>query len=248
MRSESIFIKELAKNEIISPSEQLDLLTRWKTTNDRRALDRLYASIIKIIPKIASSLRPPKSPHYMDLVQEGNIAVYKSLKSYDIEKHTTSVYWYATYLAKKAMLNFLLSNDKPVRIKGSQYIYKAIKLLKKDPTNEEIYNYIRETNMNEQQFLAAIEKVRTSKKINTSEDVVCEQSPDPEKAALFNDCAEKAKQAITNIENLKYKNIVEEYFFDNQTMQTIGDRHGIAKQRVQQIISQQIKSIRKKMN
>jgi RNA polymerase sigma factor (sigma-70 family) len=247
MEISKIYLKELSRKAKIPAGEQLNLLKKWKQKGDKKSFDLLYGSIIKAVPNIARSLRPVDSPHYMDLIQEGNLTVYNALRLYDPKVYSGSVFFYAMSLVKKAMSNFLLANEKPVKIKSSKYVKLAISLSQQSPSNQDVRLFIEKNKLKKERFIPIFDRVKSSAACNSDDSEVQYDQDNSEDCVIKKDFIDKAKKAIYTMEG-RNKNIIVDYFLKGQNMSTIGRKHHIARQRVQQIINSELSKLRNKMD
>jgi RNA polymerase sigma factor (sigma-70 family) len=247
VKSSKIYLKELSEKAKIPADKQLDLLKKWKQYGDKKSFNLLYESIIKAVPKVALSLRPADSPHYMDLIQEGNLTVYNALCMYNPKVYDGSVFFYSMSLVKKAMSNFLLANEKPVKIKNSKYVKLAIELTQQNPTNEEVGAFIEKNKLKKEMFIPVYNRVKSSAACNSDDSEVYYEQKNSEESVIRKDLIEKVKKELSYMDG-KSKNIIVDYFLNGQNMSVIGRKNHIARQRVQQIINSELGKLRNKMD
>lgn len=243
---ERIYSKNLNNWPIIPTKEHLSLLRKWKREGDQHSFNLLYNSIIKYIPKIALSLKRRDNAHYMDLLQEGNLAVYNSLLSYDIDKYEGSVFSYSLRLAKIAMIHFLMRNESPVKMENSKYmrLYRD----NRDATTEELEAIAKREGLNKKAFLQSC-MVSARKRKNQQEHIIKCQEIDPEQVCIKADqekmAVKKLKETISDERN---RNLLLDYFFDDTTMTKVSKKYKMSRQAASSIIGRELKKLRKEMS
>ena len=94
------YLKEIKQYEILSDKEQNELIKKAKLENDQDAFLKVYYSNLFFVVKLAYKYYFPfLHLSIMDLIQEGNYALLKSMKSYDIK-----------YIDKKKISSYIYKN------------------------------------------------------------------------------------------------------------------------------------------
>jgi RNA polymerase sigma-32 factor len=263
MRSEGqLYLDHIKTLKIIPKKEQIDLMKEWKNNNNNEAFEKVYKSNLKIVPRIVCLYKHPNHNQFMDIIQEGNIALLKALRKYNPE-HNTSVTYYSFKFVKRIILRFIITHDKIIKyrlnktnisvfgnLKGVKYIFS-----KPEGVEDRIKDLSEETGI-------SIEKIRTSishLKINfvyldrlvhddnnhyTHHDVVANNSN------VFEDFANlEIKNKLNNIINnskisTRNKKIIKEYYFNDRTYQNIGNEFGLSRERIRQIINNSISHLK----
>src|SRR5258707_84568 len=108
------YVEHVMGLPVLSESEEQDLARRWYGSGDRKALDRLISSHLRLVPTIAK-----KYAGYgiaiADLIGEGNIGLMQSAARFDPDKGFRFS-TYARWWIKAAILNFILQSWSLVKV------------------------------------------------------------------------------------------------------------------------------------
>lgn len=102
---------------VLSESEEKELVQRWKTTGDRKALDRLIESHLRLVPRIARKYSG-YGINVGDLISEGHIGLMQSIERFKPEKGFRFS-TYARWWIKAAILNFILQTWSIIKVGNS---------------------------------------------------------------------------------------------------------------------------------
>ena len=177
-----MYLKEIGKTPLLTPDEEKDLARRI-AKGEEAARQRLIKANLRLVVSIAKRYvhRGPLS--ISDLIQEGNIGLFKAVEKFDPErgfKFST----YATWWIRQAITRALADQSRTIRIpvhmvetisKFTQAKRKLSQELGREPLVEEIAIEME----------LAVEKVRHIQKI--SQDVVSLEQPigdDEDKSTL----------------------------------------------------------------
>ncbi len=105
------YLKEINRYPLLTREEEHDLAVRFKKTGDREILQKLVTSNLRFVVKIAFEY-----VHYrvklLDLVQEGNIGLVKAVRDFDPFKEvrltTYAVWWIRSYIQDAILRNHSL--------------------------------------------------------------------------------------------------------------------------------------------
>lgn len=131
------YLKEIRKYPVLEKEEMLELFYKYKS-GDKKAREAIINSNLKLVVHFAFRyFQGLSSLHLMDIIQEGNIGLMRSLDCYDPKKgaFTTHAYF---YIRREILTSIYTKDDlirKPVHI--NQKI-NAIKNKFDDATAEEI--------------------------------------------------------------------------------------------------------------
>jgi RNA polymerase sigma-32 factor len=98
----------------LSVQEEQRLSRRWRTLEDRAALDRLVRAHLGLVVKIATEFRN-SGPSLEDLIQEGNLGLTIAARRFD-PGQGTRLATYATYWIRACMMEHVVRSHGPVRI------------------------------------------------------------------------------------------------------------------------------------
>ncbi len=90
------YLMEIRKFPILAPEEEFTLAKRWQEHQDPKAAEKLVASHLRLVAKIASGYRGYGLP-VGDLIAEGNIGLMQALRKFDPDKgfrfSTYAMWW-----------------------------------------------------------------------------------------------------------------------------------------------------------
>ncbi len=254
-----VYLREVQRHPLLTPEETNALAVRFVEHGDNAAAARLVTSNLRLVVKIAYEYRRAYR-NIMDLVQEGNIGLMQAVKRYDpyrgVKLSSYAAWWIRAYI-----LRFILNNWRLVKLGTTQAQRKLFFNLRKkraelqamgiDPTDAEIAKQLNvpESDVAEMEVrLAASEKSldapvgdadgRSIAKI----DMMPTTSAGPEtlmadgelQALLKDKFAQFRKTLVGKEKDLA---IFDERLVadDPLTLQELGDRFGISRERVRQL-------------
>jgi len=106
-----VYMAEVHRHSLLSREEELELARRYRSTGDLKAAYRLVASNLRLVVKIANEYhRNPLS--LLDLIQEGNIGLMQAVKKYDpgrgVKLSSYAAWWIRAYVLRYIMDNWRL--------------------------------------------------------------------------------------------------------------------------------------------
>ena len=140
------YLREIQRHPLLTPEETHTLAVKFLETQDPAIAARLVTANLRLVVKIAYEYRRAYK-NIMDLVQEGNIGLMQAVKRYDpyrgVKLSSYAAWWIRAYI-----LRFILNNWRLVKLGTTQAQRKLFFNLRKkraelqamgiDPTNEEI--------------------------------------------------------------------------------------------------------------
>ena len=109
-----IYLKEVSKYPLLSPDEEFELAKKHYETGDSKTAHRLITSNLRLVVKIASDFKKIRG-ELLDLIQEGNTGLMQAVKRFNpykgVRLSSYAVWWIRAYILK-----FLLDNEKQVKI------------------------------------------------------------------------------------------------------------------------------------
>jgi RNA polymerase sigma-32 factor len=253
------YLREVQKHPLLSAEETQTLARDFVATQDAAKAARLVTANLRLVVKIAYEYRRAYK-NILDLIQEGNIGLMQAVKRYDpyrgVKLSSYAAWWIRAYI-----LRFILNNWRLVKLGTTQAQRKLFFNLRKkraelqalgiDPTDAEVAKQLNvpESDVAEMEVrLQASERSldapigdgegRATAKIDTMPSAV--EGPealmaDSELQGLLK---EKLASFRTTLEG-KEKDLA---IFDQRlvadeplTLQELGDRFGISRERVRQL-------------
>jgi RNA polymerase sigma-32 factor len=95
-RSLTRYIQETRAYPMLSPEEEIKLANLWRKRKDRRALDKLVTSHLRLVVKTAMGFRGYGQP-ISDLIAAGNVGLMRAVKRFDADRgfrfSTYALWW-----------------------------------------------------------------------------------------------------------------------------------------------------------
>ncbi len=125
------YIREANRFALLTPEEEKSLSTRFHETGDQEAGSRLITSNLRLVIKIALEFQKYWMKNLLDLIQEGNIGLMHAIKKFDPYRGIKLSY-YASFWIKAYILKFIMDNWKLVKIGTTQSQRKLFYNLKRE--------------------------------------------------------------------------------------------------------------------
>jgi RNA polymerase sigma-32 factor len=125
------YIREANRFNLLTPEEEKELSALYKETGDADAAYRLITSNLRLVIKIAMEFQKHWMKNLLDLIQEGNIGLMQAIKKYDPYRGIKLSY-YASFWIKAYILKFIMDNWKLVKIGTTQSQRKLFYNLKRE--------------------------------------------------------------------------------------------------------------------
>ncbi len=259
------YIREANRFKLLTPEEEKELTIRYKETGDPEIAYRLITSNLRLVIKIALEFQKYWMRNLLDLIQEGNIGLMQAIKKFDPYRGIKLSY-YASFWIKAYILKFIMDNWKLVKIGTTQSQRKLFYNLKKEKEKlralgfepgpkllSDVLQVKEEEVIEMEQRLGGWElsldaplkegSEEFHKNFLTStEPQVEEVLAESEMKALFRQKLEEFRHEL----NDKERDILDLRLLAEKplTLQEIGARHGISRERVRQIEDRLIKKLR----
>jgi RNA polymerase sigma-32 factor len=112
------YMAEVARHPVLTREEEHELALRFHRTGDVDAAYKLVAANLRLVVKIAHEYRRTAF-QLLDLVQEGNIGLMQAVKKYDpmkgVKLSTYAAWWIRAYI-----IRFLMDNWRMVKLGTTQ--------------------------------------------------------------------------------------------------------------------------------
>jgi RNA polymerase sigma-32 factor len=112
------YLREVQSHRLLTPEEEHDLAIKYTATGDIAVAAQLVTANLRLVVKIAYEYRRAYK-QIMDLVQEGNIGLMQAVKRYDpyrgVKLSSYAAYWIRAYI-----LRFILNNWRLVKLGTTQ--------------------------------------------------------------------------------------------------------------------------------
>ena len=252
----SNYFKEVRKSVLITPEEETRLAIKIQQ-GDEKAKDKLVKANLKFVISIAKEYQG-QGLSLSDLISEGNLGLVRAATRYD---HTRGFRFisYAVWWIKEAILKSLNDNSRIIRLPSN--VIKKISDLRKEinrfeTENERLPVYGDLINENGETLETPRTPSCTSLNDVINEDgdeLYClleDKNSTTEKEIFSQD--DKIKEEIKNILSkldTREKEVLESYFginkeYDGMTLEAIGEKYDLTKERIRQIKEKAIRRIR----
>ncbi|MBW1759359.1 MAG: RNA polymerase factor sigma-32 [Deltaproteobacteria bacterium] len=259
------YLSEISRHKLLSREEEKELAMRVQETGDPDAAYRLVTSNLRLVVKIALEFQRVWMQNLLDLIQEGNIGLMHAVKKFDPYKNVKFSY-YSSFWIKAYILKFIMDNWRLVKIGTTQGQRKLFFKLKKekqklidqgfDPkpkllserlgvTEREIVDMDQRLDGWDISLDAPLKEDSDTERIeflSTATDSAEDQVAKKEIQILLHDKIDEFKRKLNKREIEIFDLRI---FSDNPvTLQEIGDRYGISRERVRQVEKNIIKKMR----
>jgi len=259
-----LYIAEINRFPLLTPEEEFKLAVRLKKNNDTSAAEKLIVSNLRFVVKIAHEYRN-YGFKLADLIQEGNIGLIHAVKKFDPYKGyrliSYAVWWIRAYIQ-----NYLIKSWSIVKIgttqaqrklffKLSQAKKQLETLSKKNPEFAEIADSlgVKGSEVAEMDLRMGSRDVSLHEVIgddgdSSHIDFLAYEGDDQEVLLIKNEERNLVQRniagALANLNERESYIIKHRVMADNpETLQEIGDRYNITRERARQIEKQALKKV-----
>lgn len=261
------YMAEVRKHPLLSREEEHALAVRWVEDGDADAAKQLVTSNLRLVVKIAHEYKRAYQ-NLLDLVQEGNVGLIQAVKKFDpyrgVKLSTYSGWWIRAYILK-----FILNNWRLVKIGTTQNQRKLFFNLRKqvdklkqagvDPTPERIAQAldVSESEVIEMDRRLSAPDMSLNAPLGgedegdgrTRMDIIEDTSDDPElevESTEFKDMLHaKLRRFGATLSGRELEIFRDRIIADDPiTLQELGDRWGVSRERARQLEKRMILRLR----
>jgi len=263
-----LYLHEIKQYQLLTREEEKELAIRIREQNDEEAAYRLVTSNLRLVVKIAMDFHRYWTKNLLDLIQEGNLGLLQAVRKFDPYRGIKFSY-YASFWIKAYMLKFIMDNWKLVKIGTTQTQRKLFFNLAKERDKLISQGFSPEPALLAERLdVKEEEVVEMSQRLGGWEvslsSPVGEDSREPY-GALLPDPGRGVEERLSELEGReilaeklrefrKTLSGKEADIFDNRimaeqplTLQQLGDKYHISRERVRQIQEKIIKKIKKRL-
>jgi len=242
--------------KLLSRDRERELAVKIFEHDDRDAAYEMVTSNLRLVVKIALEFQRMWMQNLLDLIQEGNIGLMQAVRKFDPYKNVKFSY-YASFWIKAYILKFIMDNWRLVKIGTTQGQRKLFFKLKKEKQRLIDQGFDPKPKLlSERLGVTEKEVIDMDQRLDgwdVSLDAPLTDDSDSEKMEFITYDSESAedKMAKKEMDNLIHSKIEifrkrmskrENEIFDLRifsdnpaTLQEIGDRYGISRERVRQV-------------
>ncbi len=125
------YLMEISKYKLLTRDEEIRLGKSIQEDQDSGAAYELVSANLRLVVKIALEFQRVWMQNLLDLIQEGNIGLMQAVKKFDPYKNVKFSY-YASFWIKAYILKFIMDNWRLVKIGTTQGQRKLFFKLKKE--------------------------------------------------------------------------------------------------------------------
>lgn len=262
------FVKRAMSAPLLDRDHELDLATRWREEQDEDALHELCTAYMRLVVAIAARFRTYGLP-MSDLVQEGNVGLMLAAARFEPERELRFS-TYATWWIRSCIQDYILRNWSIVRTgttaaqKSLFFNLRRLRALLRDPTegglSPESRAYVAHAlRVDEDEVDRMAARLSAAdRSLNAPigdagdsewQDLLPDMSALPEDETMIerdravrNEWLARALSDLTDRELIiiKERRLAEE----GVTLETLGRRLGVSKERVRQIEHQALRKLR----
>lgn len=259
------YLQEIGKYPLLDPEEEYELAKKHYSEGDVQSAHRLITSNLRLVVKIANDFRKAQVS-LLDLIQEGNYGLMQAVKKFnpykEVKLSSYSVWWIRAYILK-----YLMDNRGQVKIATTATQRKLYYNLRKE-TEKLLQEYENVTPKLLAEKLDVEEKdvIEMQKRLNSSDVSIDAPVSGDSTNTILNTLVDDETQDIESyLANEQLKNVflenLEEFklslkerdldVFNTRivaesplTLQEIGDKYGISRERARQIEARIIKKLK----
>jgi RNA polymerase primary sigma factor len=258
-----LYLREIGQVKLITPQEEIALAKRIKK-GDRKAREQMITANLRLVVKIARDYEGLGLP-LLDLINEGNIGLMKGVERFNPRKGA-KLSTYASWWIKQCIMRALANQSKTIRlpvhvVDKVAHIRKAeVKLREafdREPTDREVAEHLGLDPRRIQQYRdASRAPVSLDAPIGADEPQrISEVVADANAAAPFdrlireND-TEMVQEVLATLTSRESTILAMRFGLDDgrpKTLEEIGDRLGVTRERIRQIQEEALHKMRVKI-
>jgi RNA polymerase sigma-32 factor len=259
------YLSEISNYKLLTREEERELGIRVREQGDKDAAYALVTSNLRLVVKIALEFQRVWMQNLLDLIQEGNIGLMQAVRKFDPYKNVKFSY-YASFWIKAYILKFIMDNWRLVKIGTTQGQRKLFFKLKKEKQKLIEQGFDPKPKLlSERLGVSEREIVDMDQRLDgwdVSLDAPLKDDSDTERIEFLSTESVSAEDQVAKKEiEVLLHNKIDEFrknmtdrekeIFDLRifsdtpvTLQEIGDRYGISRERVRQVEKNIIKKMR----
>jgi len=255
-----LYLKEIQKTTLLTAEDERELARRI-STGDMAARDRMIESNLRLVVKIAKRYMNRGLP-FLDLIEEGNMGLIKAVERFKLSKEcrfSTYATWWIRQSIERALVNQSRTIRLPVHV--SDDINKFIKIsrelvhkVNREPQVKEVADAMGVDSSYIRRLMVLVKKTYSIEHpmgenndyslIDTIEDT---NSIDPSTLVEDLDKFEQVAEWLNTLGDNEREILSLRFGLDDrepQTLDTIGQRFGVTRERIRQIEAKSLDKLR----
>ena len=253
------YLQEIGREDLITVEEEVELAQRIKK-GDRRALEKLTRANLRFVVSVAKQYQN-QGLSLPDLINEGNLGLIKAAEKFD-ETRGFKFISYAVWWIRQSILQAISEQSRIVRLplnqvgsynKINREISKFEQINERRPSLEEIAESIDlPTEKIDEAMSISSHHVSVDAPFAEGEDsslldvLVNEDIPTTDKELVVESLKKEIRNALNILSDRERKVIEDSYGIGGQelTLEEIGTKYGLSRERVRQIKEKAIRKLR----
>ena len=258
-----VYLQEIGQTKLLTPNEEIVLAKRIQKGN-KKAREQMINANLRLVVKIARDYEGLGLP-LLDLINEGNIGLMKGVERFDPKKGaklSTYASWWIKQSIKRALANQSKTIRLPVHVVDKLFHLRKAEarlqdVLGREPTDEELGQELDITALRIRQLRAAairpasLEAPLGDEDSERFADIVKDENAD----SPYEQLEEKSNTALIHemVATLDPREqTILRYRFgldgdEEKTLEDVGDKFGVTRERIRQIQEVALKKLRKKI-
>jgi RNA polymerase sigma-32 factor len=259
------YLAEVSQYELLTKEEEYQLAVKYQEEKDTEAAYKLVTSNLRLVVKIALEFHRAWVMNLLDLIQEGNIGLMQAVKKFD-PYQGVRLSSYASFWIRAYILRFILDNWRLVKIGTTQAQRKLFFNLQKEKTKLEALGYAAEPKqLAESIGVKEKEVIQMDQRMSSWEASLDAPLRGDTESSLMDFLPGKQVPAEKKLADDEIKSLVNQKLqefkktlkdkeldiFQNKllsekpaTLQEIGDKYGITRERIRQIEARLLRKIK----
>ena len=259
--SESLekYLQEIGREELLTVEEEVELAQRIRK-GDRKALERLTRANLRFVVSVAKQYQN-QGMSLPDLINEGNVGLIKAAEKFD-ETRGFKFISYAVWWIRQSILHAIAEKSRIVRLPLNQIgsMSKINRMQSKFEQEHERHPSIEEISENmdipEEKIddtlrvtgkHMSVDAPFTDGEDNSLLDVLADNDTPMVDKPLLIESLRKEINRVLRCLNIRERNVIESFFGINRkemTLEEIGAKYGLTRERVRQIKEKAIRKLR----
>ncbi|MEA3398173.1 MAG: sigma-70 family RNA polymerase sigma factor [Patescibacteria group bacterium] len=258
-----MYLKEIGKVPLLTREEEVELAKR-KEKSDREAERKLIEANLRLVVSIAKKFAGAKGLSLLDLIQEGNIGLFRAVEKFEYRKgYKFSTY--ATWWIRQAITRALADQSRTIRIpvhmvetinKFQQVQRQLIQDLGREPLPEEIsaemgedIDKVRHIIKISQDTISLETTVGEDEEDSTLEDFIEDvKNATPDRSAALQLLKDYVKEVIVQLSPREQKILEMRFGLEDgvaHTLEEVGREFDVTRERIRQIEAKALEKIQK---
>ncbi len=260
------YLSDIGKIEMLSAEEE-GILAKKIREGDKEALDRMVNANLRFVVSVAKQYQN-QGLSLSDLINEGNVGLMKACKRFD-ETRGFKFISYAVWWIRQSILQAIVEHSRLVRLplnkvsaysKVNEAYTKFLQQFEREPSTEELADLlevspaeIRNVMKGGRRHVSFDAPVGNEEGNGTMLDVFLDEDSDsPDEELMVESMSSELERGLSFL-NPRENLVLRAYFGLNETrrsmtLEEIGDRYGLTRERVRQIKERAIRRLRKSTN